>query len=225
MSYEAKGSTPGLNRNNSLSASLNPTVSSPQTAAAVSENEKSCPQLQPHTSAAPAAASAHGHGPEQGQHPKDEEKSIFAHDNAFVPVAPAGQGPQPDKEDIEYPEGGLRAWLVVFGSFCGMTAGFGYMNTIGIFHAYLGSNQLAQYGEQAIGWVFSVYVFLSFFCGVQIGPVFDAHGPRWILAVGTVCLLLSAFLMGECTGEFFFDPFCGWLCGFWLGMCVLTVDG
>jgi MFS family permease len=63
-------------------------------------------------------------------------------------------------------------------------------------------NQLAQYGEQAIGWVFSVYVFLSFFCGVQIGPVFDAHGPRWILAVGTVCLLLSAFLMGECTGEF-----------------------
>jgi hypothetical protein len=32
--------------------------------------------------------------------------------------------------------------------------------------------------------------------------VFDAHGPKWILAVGTVCLLLSAFLMGECTGEF-----------------------
>lgn len=210
MSYEAKGSTPGLNRNNSLSASLNPTVSSPQTAAAVSENEKSCPQLQPHTSAAPAAANAPGPGPEQL--PKDEEKSIFAHDNAFVPVGPAGQGPEPDKEDIEYPEGGLRAWLVVFGSFCGMTAGFGYMNTIGIFHAYLGSNQLAQYGEQAIGWVFSVYVFLSFFCGVQIGPVFDAHGPRWILAVGTVCLLLSAFLMGECTGELSLLSFaCCWV--------------
>ena len=25
-----------------------------------------------------------------------------------------------DDEDITYPEGGLRAWLVVFGSFCGM---------------------------------------------------------------------------------------------------------
>ena len=192
MSYEAKGSTPGLIRNNSLSLSLHPAVSSPQTAAAVLESEKSCPQLQPRSSGAPA-----GHG-----HPKDEE-SAFAHDkndNNFLPVAPAGQAS--DKEDVEYPEGGLRAWLVVFGSFCGMTAGFGYMNTIGIFHAYLGSHQLSQYGEQAIGWVFSVYVFLSFFCGVQIGPVFDAHGPRWILAIGTVCLLLSAFLMGECTGEF-----------------------
>ncbi|GAB7322448.1 hypothetical protein MBLNU13_g03389t1 [Cladosporium sp. NU13] len=190
MSYEAKGSTPGLIRNNSLSLSLHPAVSSPQTAAAVLESEKSCPQLQPRTSGA-QAASADAQG-----RLKDEE-SIFAHDNDFVPVAPAGQ--EPDKEDIEYPEGGLRAWLVVFGSFCGMTAGFGYMNTIGIFHAYLGNHQLAQYGEQAIGWVFSVYVFLSFFCGVQIGPVFDAHGPRWILAIGTVCLLLSAFLMAECT--------------------------
>lgn len=28
-----------------------------------------------------------------------------------------------------YPEGGLRGWLVVFGSFCGMLASFGFMNT------------------------------------------------------------------------------------------------
>jgi len=197
MSYKAKGSTPGPIRNNSISLSLHP-VSSPQTAAAVLETEKSsCPPLQPRTSGAPAAATTS----------RDEEKA-FGHDSGnndgnFVPVAPTGQ----EKDDVEYPEGGLRAWLVVFGSFCGMTAGFGYMNTIGIFHAYLGSNQLADYGEQAIGWVFSVYVFLSFFCGVQIGPVFDAHGPKWILAIGTVCLLLSAFLMGECTGECPFHEF------------------
>jgi hypothetical protein len=31
--------------------------------------------------------------------------------------------------ETTYPEGGLRAWLVVFGSFCGMLAGFGFMNT------------------------------------------------------------------------------------------------
>jgi len=28
-----------------------------------------------------------------------------------------------------YPEGGLRAWLVVFGSFCGMAVSFGFVNT------------------------------------------------------------------------------------------------
>lgn len=191
MSYEAKGSTPGLIRNNAASLSLHP-VSSPQTAAAVLEAEKECPQLQSRTSGAQDYSAI--------SQSKDEEASAFATDNGNTsnsrPVAPT------DKDGIEYPEGGLRAWLVVFGSFCGMTAGFGYMNTIGIFHAYLGTHQLADYGEQTIGWVFSVYVFLSFFCGVQIGPVFDAHGPRWILAAGTVCLLLSAFLMAECTREF-----------------------
>lgn len=31
--------------------------------------------------------------------------------------------------DRGYPEGGLRAWLVVFGSFCGMAGSFGFMNT------------------------------------------------------------------------------------------------
>ena len=25
-----------------------------------------------------------------------------------------------DEEEVSYPEGGLEAWLVVFGSFCGM---------------------------------------------------------------------------------------------------------
>ena len=35
-----------------------------------------------------------------------------------------------ENDDKFYPEGGLRAWLVVFGSFCGMTASFGIMNTV-----------------------------------------------------------------------------------------------
>jgi hypothetical protein len=32
-------------------------------------------------------------------------------------------------EQVTYPEGGLQAWLVVFGCFCGVLAGFGFMNT------------------------------------------------------------------------------------------------
>jgi hypothetical protein len=30
---------------------------------------------------------------------------------------------------LSYPEGGLRAWLVVCGSFCGILASFGFMNS------------------------------------------------------------------------------------------------
>lgn len=75
------------------------------------------------------------------------------------------------------------------------------MNSIGTFQAYLATHQLAAYSESEIGWIFSVYTFLSFFCGVQIGPFFDAKGPKLLIAIGSVFLLLSAFLLGECTGK------------------------
>lgn len=68
-----------------------------------------------------------------------------------------------------YPEGGREAWLVVFGSFCGMVAAFGIMNTIGTFQTYLAANQLRNYSEGQIGWIFGVYVFTSFLGGIQIG--------------------------------------------------------
>ncbi|KAH0261437.1 putative MFS monocarboxylate transporter, partial [Aureobasidium melanogenum] len=80
-------------------------------------------------------------------------------------------------QDVSYPEGG-KGWLVVFGSFCGMLAALGLMNSIGIYQTYLATHQLSNYSESQISWIFSVYSFLSFFCGVQIGPYFDAKGPR-----------------------------------------------
>ena len=75
-------------------------------------------------------------------------------------------------------------------------------STIGIYQAYLATHQLAGYSESTIGWVFSVYIFLSFFCGLQIGPIFDAKGPRLLILAGTVFLMLSIMLMGVCTGKF-----------------------
>ena len=117
-----------------------------------------------------------------------------------IPSAP--QFPDQNAEDDAkgYPEGGLRAWLVVLGSFSGMTASFGLMNTVGTFQAYLSTHQLASYPPSAIGWIFGLYVFLSFFCGVQIGPVFDAKGPRWIVVSGTICLLAGMVGVACSTG-------------------------
>ncbi|KAK0932985.1 hypothetical protein LTR29_015461 [Friedmanniomyces endolithicus] len=111
----------------------------------------------------------------------------------------AARSPPTEKDDVTYPEGGLEAWLVVFGSFSGMVAAFGLMNSVGTYHAYLSANQLSEYSESTIGWIFSVYFFLSFFCGLQIGPVFDAKGPRLLVAAGTVFLLLCIFLLGSCS--------------------------
>ena len=96
-----------------------------------------------------------------------------------------------------YPEGGYQAWLVVFGSFAGMTAGFGLMNTVGTFQAYVSTHQLAEESPSLVSWIFSIYIFLAFFCGVQIGPVFDAKGPKWLVLAGSVALVGGTLAFAE----------------------------
>lgn len=113
--------------------------------------------------------------------------------------APVDSESNPLNDEEAYPEGGLTGWLVVLGSFSGMLAAFGMMNTVGVFQAYLSTHQLKDYDESTIGWIFSIYVFLSFFCGVQIGPIFDAKGPKLLILVGSILLCASMLLLGFCT--------------------------
>ena len=100
-----------------------------------------------------------------------------------------------------YPEGGLRAWLVVYGAWSGMTASFGIMNTVGTFQAYFSTHQLANLEPATIGWIFSLYTFLSFFLGIQIGPLFDAKGPRVLVLLGTLCIVGGTLGLAESTSK------------------------
>ncbi|KAI0172865.1 MFS general substrate transporter [Hypoxylon sp. FL1284] len=101
--------------------------------------------------------------------------------------------------DETYPEGGLQAWLVVFGSWCGLLASLGLMNTIATFQTYVTTHQLSDYDEGTIGWVFSIYTALCFLCGVYIGPLFDRYGPRWLIGPGGLGVVASLMLLSICT--------------------------
>jgi MFS family permease len=107
---------------------------------------------------------------------------------------------------------------VVFGAFCAMLAAFGFMNTsryrwptlhiyrlifipVGVFQSYLSEHQLSSYSESSIAWIFSVYIFISFFLGLQIGVLFDLRGPRELLLAGSIMILAAIFLMGICTSK------------------------
>lgn len=127
---------------------------------------------------------------------KDLEKTVVTLNGSTTSSSAVHGSP----DEVTYPEGGLQAYLVVLGSFSGMVAAFGLMNTVGTFQAYLSTHQLAHYSPSSIGWIFSLYVFLAFFCGIQIGPVFDAKGPRWLVAAGTVCLAVGVIGIAESTG-------------------------
>lgn len=95
----------------------------------------------------------------------------------------------------KFPEGGLNAWLVVLGSWCAMVQIFGLINTSGIFEAYFKTHQLRDYSHSQIGWIFSLYLFVVFFIGVQVGPIFDRYGPRVLVAVGSMLVVTSLMLL------------------------------
>lgn len=101
--------------------------------------------------------------------------------------------------EITYPEGGRDAWLVVFGAWCGLTASLGIYNTAGIFEVVISEALLPEVSPSTLGWIFSVYAFVNWLCGVQVGPTFDAMGSRSLITGGTICTLIGIFSLSFCT--------------------------
>ncbi|KAI8154464.1 Riboflavin transporter MCH5 [Colletotrichum sp. SAR 10_65] len=122
-------------------------------------------------------------------------------DGAFINRVPSAATTTAAEEET-YPEGGLRAWSVVLGSWLALFSALGIMNSIAVFQTYVATHQLQGYREGTIGWIFSVYTFLCFFGGIYIGPVFDRWGPRWLVLSGTVCLVIGVMLLSICTRRF-----------------------
>ncbi|KAI8204087.1 hypothetical protein KHU50_003155 [Colletotrichum sp. SAR 10_65] len=100
--------------------------------------------------------------------------------------------------ELTFPEGGLSAWLVVFGSFCAMLSVFGLINSAAVFESYFSEHQLADHSPSEIGWIFSLYLFIVFFVGIQVGPLFDAYGPRGLVVAGGLCISASLLLLSLC---------------------------
>lgn len=162
-------------------------------------------------------AASHAAGPEQQVHaesgntdqskqqPPDQHDPLHRMASTVAPSHRSISVHEPigrvttDAEGNTYPEGGREAWLVVLGSFLGLFGSLGLVNTIGTFQAYIESHQLKDYSSGDIGWIFGMFAFLTFFCGVQIGPIFDARGPRMLVLAGSICEMAFIILLGFCT--------------------------
>lgn len=151
------------------------------------------------------------------QDPRGLEKGVGLHDHPnpqlFVVQGEKGSAstdgnasdpssePQTLLQDETYPEGGTEAWLVVFGAWCGLVASLGLMNSIAVFQTYNVTYQLSNYSEGTVGWIYSIYTFLAFGCGIYIGPLFDKYGPKWLLLPGGVGIIASLMILSVCTRE------------------------
>ncbi|KAF6007300.1 hypothetical protein HII13_004612 [Brettanomyces bruxellensis] len=86
-----------------------------------------------------------------------------------------------NEEDL-YPNGGIKAYTVVFGSFCCCVTLFGMMDSIGVIEAYVQIHQLSTTAVSSISWIFSIFMFISMFLGIITGPLYDllVHNNSWL---------------------------------------------
>ncbi|GMF54556.1 unnamed protein product [[Candida] boidinii] len=104
-----------------------------------------------------------------------------------------------DNGDSSYPDGGLRAYLVVLGAFLGLIIDFGLMNSVAAIQVYVQAHQLADVSVATTGWIFSIYTFLTFGGGLVAGPLFDQYGAMATGIPGAIMMVVGIFTTGSCT--------------------------
>ncbi|KAA8904446.1 hypothetical protein TRICI_005496 [Trichomonascus ciferrii] len=100
--------------------------------------------------------------------------------------------------NADFPEGGARAWTVVFGAWCGLACTFGLVNSLGFIQAWLSENDLRDHPESQVSWIASVYMFLFYCGGVQSGPLFDTYGLKVVMIPGCIGTVVSVFILSVC---------------------------
>lgn len=122
----------------------------------------------------------------------DIEKSL-AEENPTAPQPGSGFHPS------DFPDGGLEAWLVVFGAWCGLFCTFGFVSCIGVFQEYYETGPLANYSTSTVSWITSTQVWSMIFFGLFFGRVFDLYGPRCLLIIGTVVYIFGLMMTSLAT--------------------------
>ncbi|KAL6942201.1 hypothetical protein ACO0QE_003367 [Hanseniaspora vineae] len=102
------------------------------------------------------------------------------------------------EDDIFYPEGGLKAYLVVAGCFFGLIPVFGTANTMSVLETYIASHQLSNVNASAIAWVFSIFSLFMFASSILSGFYFDFKGCRDLMISGTLLHFASLMLVSIC---------------------------
>lgn len=100
--------------------------------------------------------------------------------------------------DLDFPDGGLRAWLVVASGVAATFSSFGFVNAWGVFQAHYSTNLLSHVPPSTIAWIGSIQYALVFALGIIWGRLFDLGIFRISLGLSSSLLILATFLTAQC---------------------------
>ncbi|KAJ7712357.1 MFS general substrate transporter [Mycena metata] len=138
-----------------------------------------------------------------------------------VKVKTTASLPQDDVDD--YPEGGLKAWIVLCGTVSGFFATFGYVNSWGVFQAYYQQSLLHHSTPSEISWIGSIQHAMIFLPALIVGRLFDIGYYRAPFAAGSLLILLCTFLVPQCKVYWHFMLCQGFGVGIGSGLMVSTM--
>ncbi|KAH7364736.1 major facilitator superfamily domain-containing protein [Rhexocercosporidium sp. MPI-PUGE-AT-0058] len=140
-------------------------------------------------------------------HSHHEKEQLPTNPLTITPSEPSIQRPSlfnspptsPITSFTAYPDGGIRAYTVLFGTWCALLPTSGMLTTTGSLQTHILTHQLNGRTEAEVGWIFSVYAFLFFFGGIVGGSAFDKYGLRVMLIPGSIGLVASIIILANCT--------------------------
>ncbi|KAI9730843.1 MAG: hypothetical protein M1834_005561 [Cirrosporium novae-zelandiae] len=111
---------------------------------------------------------------------------------------PKQESPIPDTTS-EIPNGGLKAWLQVLGSFLLFFNSWGIVNSFGVFQTYYESNLLSSQTPSQISWIGSIPAFLLLLIGNITGPIYDTGHFRALIFSGAFLVTFGMMMTSICT--------------------------
>ncbi|KAG0679244.1 hypothetical protein C6P40_004328 [Pichia californica] len=128
-----------------------------------------------------------------------EENPIYEEGNEPITELENNTSVEVDMDDDALYPKGWQPKLVVLGSFLSCFTLFGLMNAIGAIEAYVQEHQLAAESVSSVSWIFSIYMFVSLFLGLLVGPLYDTFGATYLLLTGSIMTFVGLFSCGSAT--------------------------
>ncbi|KAF7289591.1 MFS monocarboxylate [Mycena chlorophos] len=108
------------------------------------------------------------------------------------------EGAPPDVES-EFPDGGWRAWMTVFGAFMINFSCYGVGTSFGVFEQHYSANQLKNEPLSNIAWIGSLQLSIVLLLGCFSGPLFDAGYLKLMIASAGALYVFCLFMTSLAT--------------------------
>ncbi|KAE9391724.1 MFS general substrate transporter [Gymnopus androsaceus JB14] len=96
------------------------------------------------------------------------------------------------------PDGGLQAWLVLFGAMCIAFTTSGYMSAWGVFQAYYEQSILQDSSPSTISWIGSIQQSCLYLPTLIFSRLLDMGYFRTMLTTASVVFIIATFLIAQC---------------------------